>query len=479
MSVDSTTTSIAVSAPREAESILLDYQREFAFDPAPVKVWEKSRQIGATWDVAAAVTLKAAAGTGSEFGLRRPDHQVWYVGYNLDMAREFIDMCAMWAGRFDKAASAIEQIEIVDEREDDRGNRIVEIIKAFQITFASGHKIVALSSRPANFRGRHGIALLDEFAFHDRPEALLEAALALTIWGGEVWVWSSHNGIGCYFNVLVNDIRAGKLAYAIHKTTFDDALTAGLYRKICAALGEEWTQAKENAWRDETYKRYGDKADQELRCIPRTKAGAWLPYDLIISCEDPDAGNPVLYAGGPVVIGNDIGRRRDLWIAWVCEIIGDVLWTREIVELHNQKFAVQDAEIARLENKYKMLRLAMDQTGMGEKPVEDMQRAYPGKVEGVLLTSPMRLNLATILKQRFERRGIRIPEGHLDLRGDLNNPRMEVGITGASHLVAARDEHGHADRFWAGALACAAAEITDAAPEMFIPRDADETEDAA
>ena len=82
---------------------------------------------------------------------------------------------------------------------------------------------------------------------------------------------------------------------------------------------------------------------QEYLCEWLDEASAWLPYDLIDSCESPLAGRPELYAGGPVLlIGNDIGRKRHLWCTWAAEMVGDVAWTREIKTLKGQPFKVQD-----------------------------------------------------------------------------------------------------------------------------------------
>jgi len=134
---------------------------------------------------------------------------------------------------------------------------------------------------------------------------------------------------------------------------------------------------------------------------------AWLSYEVIAGCEDMEAGLPELYQGGPCFFGNDIARRRDLWVCWVWELIGDVLWTREISELKGASFAAQDAEIARLHEIYRMTRLVMDQTGMGEKPVEDMQRRYgTASVEGVILAGARPLTIATVARQAFEDRRV-------------------------------------------------------------------------
>ena len=73
-------------------------------------------------------------------------------------------------------------------------------------------------------------------------------------------------------------------------------------------------------------------------------ASAWLPYDLIMACESPLAGDPVAYRGGRVSIGNDIAA-RGLWVAAALEEVGDVVWTRELAKLKGASFAEHDERL--------------------------------------------------------------------------------------------------------------------------------------
>ena len=90
-----------------ALSILLPYQRRWIADQSQVKVIEKSRRIGITWTEAGDRALGAA--TGGRAGI-----DGWYIGYNKDMAREFIDAAARWARRFNRAAEQVEEIALED-----------------------------------------------------------------------------------------------------------------------------------------------------------------------------------------------------------------------------------------------------------------------------------------------------------------------------------------------------------------------------
>jgi len=201
------------------------------------------------------------------------------------------------------------------------------------------------------------------------------------------------------------------------------------------------------------------------------EASAWLSFDLINTVEHDHAGIPEHYAGGPCFVGVDIGRRRDLFVIWVMELVGDVLWTREIIARQRISFAEQDALLDDVFLRYMVLRCCMDQTGMGEKPVEDAQRRHgTSRVEGVLFTGPNKLKLATIGKEGFEDRKVRIPMADEKVRKDLHALKKIPSPTGAPRFDADSDAQGHADRAWACFLAQLAAASPRAPIEAQYPK---------
>ncbi|EMB7756636.1 hypothetical protein VAG57_005359, partial [Serratia marcescens] len=155
-------------------AVLMPYQQRWVADTSPLKVIEKSRRTGITWAEASDDVLTAASSAPAG-GMN-----VYYIAYNQDMTVEYIQACAMWARAFNYAASEIEE-GFWEEDEDDKH------IKTYTIKFPdSGFRVVALSSRPSNLRGRQGIIVIDEAAFHEQLDELLKAALAMLIWGGKV-----------------------------------------------------------------------------------------------------------------------------------------------------------------------------------------------------------------------------------------------------------------------------------------------------
>ncbi|MAY75232.1 MAG: terminase, partial [Phycisphaerae bacterium] len=198
-------------------------------------------------------------------------------------------------------------------------------------------------------------------------------------------------------------------------------------------------------------------------------ASAWLDYDLISSCEDPQAGQPSQYRGGMCFVGVDIAARNDLFVIWVLELVDGQLVTREIIAEKRITFARQDELLDDVFRRYRVVRLRMDQTGMGEKPVEDAKRRHgEDRVEGVIFSSAAKLDMATSFKEAFQDRRVLVPAGDPKLRADLHSIKSVAGPTGIRRLVSDGETDGHADRFWAGALAVSSAE-TEYQPYAYRP----------
>lgn len=252
---------------RRSPGVLLPYQQRWIADKSQVKVQEKSRRVGLSWAEAADSALEAAAASGQD---------VWYIGYNKDMAIEFILDVAQWAAHYNQVAEAIEcGEEVFKDGDEDKA------VLSYSIRFASGNRVTALSSRPANLRGKQGRVIIDEAAFHSSLAELLKAAFALLIWGGSVHVISTHDGVDNAFNELIKDIRAGKKPYSLHRTTFKKAIEEGLYRRVCQKLGRAWTAEGERQWEEEIRAIYRPADAEELDCIPSQSGGAYFSRQLV------------------------------------------------------------------------------------------------------------------------------------------------------------------------------------------------------
>jgi len=312
--------------------------------------------------------------------------------------------------------------------------------RAMEVIWPNGSRVTALPANPDTARGFSANAFLDEFAFHADSRKIWAALFPVISAGWKLRVVSTPNGKNNKFY----DLMTGDDPVWYRQTTdIYQAVADGLPRDIeqlRSALGDEdaWAQEYELKWLDE--------------------ASAWISFELINGVEHDRAGLPEHYQGGHCFVGVDIAARNDLFVIWVFELVGDVLWVREIIARQRISFAEQDDLLDDVFDRYKVLRCCMDQTGMGEKPVEDAIRRHgSSRVEGVLFTGPNKQHLATLGKQYFEDKRLRIPMGDQKLRADLHKLKKITGATGAPRFIAESDGAGHADRAWACFLAIHAA----------------------
>lgn len=427
------------------KALLLGYQQSVVSEllaGTAVVVVEKSRRIGLTWAIAAFAVMKAASQMSAG-----GDH-VFYMGYEKDMAVEFIEACAMWARAFNIIGVMVDE-ELIEDLDDEGRSKHVQ---AYRIRFASGFRIVSLPSVPRAFRGKQGVVILDEGAFHDKIAEKIKAALALLMWGGQVIVISTHDGVNNPFNQMVEQIRSGERPGRLFRITFDDALADGLYERMAEvyAIRGKMIELKADFIAG-IRNHYGANAAEELDVIPAQGEGTLINMQCLAACEDHNAGRPELYGGGHYIIGRDVARRRDGQIIWGFELVGDVLVLRDRWEEVGRSFAEQDAFFNYLMAHRRVLQAGIDQTGMGEKVVEDLQRLHGmQRIVGYHLTGPTRLDIGLSLARRVELIRMRIPHDPI-IRADLLAIKKTSSGGGGHRLV--NDDTVHADRFWAAGMA--------------------------
>jgi len=472
-----------IDAGDSLDAILLSYQQKLLSTVAAFRVTivEKSRRTGATWGVGAQAVLLSAS-QRAEGGM-----DSLYIGYNLDMAREFIDTCGMWARAFN---DAITDAGIQEFMFDD-GPDPSKHIKAFRIRFASGFEIIALASRPRSLRGFQGFVIIDEAAFHDDLKGLMKAALALLIWGGRVLVISTHNGEDNYYNTLVKEARSGEKGYGYCRFDFDQALKDGLYKRVCLRTGEEWSVEKEAAWRSGIIREYGEAADEELFCIPSEGEGSWLSAALIESrartsilvkrlvctkdftfwadhlrrafiddwCEREL--KPLLDACDPALmhfLGGDYGRISDLSVLWPLAIQRNLRRTTPfLVEMRNVPFdcqkQVQSYIFARLP---RFCGYKGDATGLGFALAEAAQQELGElRAEAVMLNIPWYRENAEPVKSAFEDDMLEIP-ADAEVVADLRLVQVKGGVPFMPALKSGQQKDRHGDSAVALMLAYAA-----------------------
>ncbi|HEX4349602.1 MAG TPA: hypothetical protein VH251_04420, partial [Verrucomicrobiae bacterium] len=166
-------------------------------------------------------------------------------------------------------------------------------------------------------------------------------------------------------------------------------------------------------------------------------------------------------------------RKRDLSVPWIAEQIGDVLHTREVVEMANTSTPRQ---LELMEHRLqKALRVAVDYTGpgigLGDELVKRFGEYNPGKhlygkIDLVTFTAPEKQKLFSALRVAFEKHLVRVPVNRV-IREDLHSMQRVATATGHSTYRAPHSADGHADRCTALALCLRAA--TTAGPQGPVP----------
>jgi len=474
----------------KAAKVLIPYQRKWVADTSRVRVWEKSRRIGASYCLAFEAAMEAAKSKDAG------GQDTFYLSYNKEMTQTFIRDCAYWAKVFNLVASELEEVVLKDEDRD---------ITVYRIRFASGFSVWGLPSEPRSLRSKQGRVIIDEAAFVDDLPELMKAAFALLMWGGSVSILSTHNGEENPFNELVKEIRAGVRKYSLHRTTLDDAIADGLYKTICkrASPPRPWSKEAEDEWRAALIADYGDGADEELFCIPNRSSGAFLTTPMIEACMTesiplltwtPPAPDFVdwpkdvaaTYTKGWVqehlapllaklpgdcahFVGEDFGRSGDLSVFVAATETRDLrLVPPFVLELRNcphrtQKqilFAVLDA-LPRFSG------ISLDARGNGSALAEAARQEYgPELVREVMISEAWYRETMPKLKARIEDKTLALPK-RAEILSDLRLLRVVKGVarmpeqrttdkTGSRHgdsaiafamLVDAREKLGSVERW--------------------------------
>ena len=365
---------------------------------------------------------------------------------------------------------------VIEDIAEDRGGIAEGLLRSSEIVLNNGSRIIAIPANPSTARGYSANVILDEFAYHEDPDAIWSAMFPSTTnklagtfldrWramlAGEsteirrdlkLRVVSTFNGRNNKFFQLYD--RAAANGYSVHKVTIYDAIADGMpldADKLKAALDDP------DAWA------------QEFECEPMDSSAVLLPYDLIAACESMEATKSVpaewWFSGAmpPLFMGIDFARKRDLSVAWTKEKMGDVLHTREVVEMKAMSTPDQiDVLRPRIQQ---ARRVCLDYTGpgvgMGDYLVKEFGEWNPdrhlyGKIELVTFTQASKVDLFSKLRMAFEAKRLRIPQDRV-IREDLHSMQRVTSNNGGVSYRAPHTDDGHADRCTALALANRAGE---------------------
>ncbi len=467
-----------------ADGILMDHQKSWLDDKSDLKVCEKGRRTGITFAEMLDDTLIAAAAASAG------GQNVFYIGDTKDKGREAIGYVAHFAQVIAGELGQIEEFLFEDQQADGSTKHI----SAYRVRFKSGFRVEALSSNPANIRGLQGTVVIDEAAFHRDVREVIDAVNALLIWGGKVRVISTHNGHLNPFNELIREARAGKNAFAVHRYTFADAVSNGLYKRVCLMKGESWSPEAEAAWEANIRGSYGARTaamQQELDAIPSEMQGAALTRVQIEAClshelpglqrwVQPDAFKnageavrqaeterwcrehllPILTTLDPRrqhALGEDFARSGDATDIVILELGVDLRRRgRLVVEMRNIPFANQKQVLFFIADRVpRLVKGALDKTGNGAYLAEEAALRYGSVIEEVAFSRSWYETEMPPYIEAFTDRTIELP-AHEDILRDHQALQFLDGIIRVPRDFRFKGSDGldrHGDSAVAGALA--------------------------
>lgn len=339
-----------------------------------------------------------------------------------------------------------------------------------EVRFGNGSRIIALPANPETARSYEGDILLDEFGFHMDARRIYEAIAPSIARGYKLSIISTPNGQqGTYYELakeagLVDGVATSK-RWSPHKCDLFEAIRQGCSDRFGKSLVAQ--TLKDDCLDEEMWL-------QEYCCAFLSIASQWIPPELFTANLHADAvyGDPDPdYTG--LLAGWDIARNKDLSVIWLMQQVGDVSWTRGVIEMRNVPTPEQVRRVIALMPRVR--RLCIDKSGMGLSMFETLEEKFgKSRVEGIQFTLPAKEALATHGKRRMEEHKTRIPD-HDTIRHSFRSVKKTVTATGQARFDAEHDEkYGHADHWWAYCLAESAGHNTGDGFIRWLQRNADD-----
>lgn len=430
----------------ERDALMLPFQAKWIRDPSRLKLAEKSRQIGWTWATDyRLVSVKSQADARLD---------AWISSRDDIQARLSLEDCKHFAALLNLGAKDLGERVI-----DDAGH------SAYVLALANGLRIHSMSSNPDAQAGKRGDRVLDEFALHPDPRKLYAIAYPGITWGGSMEIFSTHRGTANFFNQLLLEARhkGNPKRFSVHRVTLQDALDQGFLYKLQTKLPAEDERMAMDEAEYFDFIRNGcadsESFDQEYMCIPSDDASAFLSYELLDGCKYAPGEKwslslaELAACGDELYLGGDIGRVKDLTVFWIVRKRGDARPTVHRIALKNTPFDEQERRLYELLALPNLRRACIDNSGIGRQLVERAAKRFGEyKVEAVTFTLAVKEELAYPLRAGFEDRTVRIPDDPAIIASH-RAIRKETTQAGNVRFVAEHTEAGHADDFWAHALA--------------------------
>jgi phage FluMu gp28-like protein len=393
------------------EASLYAYQHAFFLDEAQFRLVLKSRQIG--FSFVAALDALCAAHDNARNQL--------FLSASEEQALILMSYLTFWANKFG----------VTFKKDSD-----------YSKTLHNGAVIKVLAHNFRTVQGFTGDIWMDEFAWYPNPKRIWHAFVpSIGAIKGRLTILSTPFEEESLFHNLYAD-EAKYYMFNRHRVDIYRAMQDGLEfdLQIMRDLfdADTWASAYECQFIDDE--------------------SAFLPISLIKSCVDAQAHYYTPHHLSPLIAGYDIGRLKHLSALAALNQKEGGRYDLAIMDvLRKASFDEQKLHLRSFMNTNVFARLRLDKTGIGMNLTENMQKEYKSRVGGVYFTSVVKEAMSLNLKKMLEDKIITLPNDPL-LIADMHAIKRKAGAKGFLY-DADKNEHGHADRYWALALAASHVEI--------------------
>ena len=363
-------------------------------------------------------------------------------------------------------------------------------------------RLISIPCRPP--RGKGGDISLDEFAIYNpkMQKLVYDAALPVISRGGTIEMGSSPLGkIGKFYDILTDtdtyDYERYNIPWWFCRDLCVDVPTAV---KVAPGLSTEervetfGTKIIKQIFQNNDYETFR----QEYECDFIDSSESYIPLDLIYAntpgkrdgdldlsaCEKMDDDeyweynrgidfqaykdldsailnyNPEKH-GETLFLGFDVGRTHD---ATAIHLIGKMADGKKRdfarIELRNVEFEAQENIILQAYKELPVYRGRMDMTGIGRPVYERLHKKLGDRLEGVVFTPEEKEIMAIDVKRGLEQKEFLLSNDK-EFHRQIHSIKRTSNGGKYFRYDAERNEKGHADSFWAWALANSAVVITD------------------
>jgi phage FluMu gp28-like protein len=352
-------------------------------------------------------------------------------------------------------------------------------------------RLISIACRPP--RGKPGDIVLDECAIYGTTKArmIYTAALPSITRGGTITIGSTPLGkIGIFYDIYSDKKNYPKYVRYTVPWWQSTALCKNIIEARAAHVKDMETEDRVRKFGKSILKEEFTALDlqsfqQEYECVFIDSAESYISLDLIYANtpgmregdrsgplgdeeEEPDGleihafktaddlltGYEPEIHGPHLYLGYDVARRRDAAVIFVIGLLpSGKKRSVACIEMINQTFEYQRDQIRKIMKSLSVTRCCIDQKGMGEDTTEILQREFTTtKIEGVDFNLQSKEELARGVREGLEK-------GEFLLQNDNKFHRQIHSIKriptsgGAFRYDSERDDLGHADSFWAWALA--------------------------